>query len=221
MAQPSNEIRDILVQSRAERQALFGPVSEVSRRLQPRHLADVSTQYARQKVAAVVGGISDAVKENGGIAAAVALGAVAVFDAGRRSADGNAATGRVDASPATLTSGRDAHAERNGYQAGTPRAVTNLDRAKMLAGSAAGVLVGHAIGQAFQPTAKERALFGEAAGEAREAAARFVLEHKRGAKIAAAEAFGFARYGAAFLAVLAAAGDYFVRNEEVRAPSER
>jgi len=62
---------------------------------------------------------------------------------------------------------------------------------------------------------------GEAAGEAREAAARFVLEHKRGAKIAAAEAFGFARYGAAFLAVLAAAGDYFVRNEEVRAPSER
>ncbi|BCG83728.1 hypothetical protein [Mesorhizobium sp. 113-3-3] len=219
MVQPSNEISDILVQSRAERQALLGPLSEVSRRLQPRHLADVSSQYARQKVAAVVGGISDAVKENGGIAAAVAVGAVAVFDAGRRSADGNAPNGRVDATQATLTTGGDAPSGLKGYKASPRRAVTNLDRAKMIAGSAAGVLVGYAIGQAFQPTAKERALFGEAAIEAQEIAAKFVSEHKRGAKIAAAEAFGFARYSAAFVAVLAAAGD-FVSNEEIP-PSEK
>jgi hypothetical protein len=221
MAQPNDEIRDILVQSRTERQALFGPVSEVSRRLQPRHLADVSTHYARQKIAAVLGGIPDAVKENGGIAAAVALGAVAVFDAGRRSAEGNVLARRLEATPATLTSGEDAEAGQNGYRAGKRRAVTNLDRAKMIAGSAAGVLVGHVIGRAFQPTAKERALFGEAVGEAREAAAKFVHEHKRGAKIAVAEAFGFARYSAAFLAVLAAASDYFVSNEEIPDPSEK
>ncbi|TRC77989.1 hypothetical protein FJV83_29540 [Mesorhizobium sp. WSM4307] len=221
MAQPSNEIRDILVQSRTERQALFGPVSEVSRRLQPRHLADVSTHYAKQKVATALGGISDAVQENGGIAAAVALGAVAVFDAGRRSADGKVAAGRVEVTTATVTSDGDADARSSGYHAGKRRAVANLDRAKMIAGSAVGVLVGHIIGRAFPPTAKEHALFGEAADEIRDAAAQFVSEHKRGAKIAAAEAFGFARYGATFLAVLAVASDYFVSKEDIRDPSEK
>ncbi|RNJ41321.1 hypothetical protein B5V01_26990 [Mesorhizobium erdmanii] len=221
MAQPSNEIRDILVQSRTERQALFGPVSEVSRRLQPRHLVDVSTHYAKQKVAGVLGGVSDAVKENGGAAAAVALGAVAVFDAGRRSAGGNVATGGGGADIETLASGRHADAGPSRYFAGPRRAVTNLDRAKVIAGSVGGVLLGHVIGQAFQPTAKEEALFGKAADEIRDVAAQFVSEHKRGAKIAAAEAFGFARYGAAFLAVLAAASDYFVSNEEIPDPSEK
>ncbi|OWK21167.1 hypothetical protein AJ88_20560 [Mesorhizobium amorphae CCBAU 01583] len=88
MAPLNDDLREIQLQSRLERQALFAPVSEISRRLQPRHLADVTTQYAKHKVAEVVGGVSDSIKENGGTAAAVALGAVAVFDAGRRSAEG-------------------------------------------------------------------------------------------------------------------------------------
>ncbi|MGX5829884.1 hypothetical protein [Mesorhizobium sp. 43Arga] len=221
MAQPSNEIRDILVQSRAERQALFGPASELSRRLQPRHLVDVSAHYAKQKVAGVLGGVSDAVKENGGTAAAVALGAFAIFDAGRKSAGGNVATGGAAVDIATLASGRHADAGHSRYYAGPRRAVTNLDRAKVIAGSAGGLLLGHVIGQAFQPTAKEEALFGKTADEIRDVAAQFVSEHKRGAKIAAAEAFGFARYGATFLALLAAASDYFVSNEEIPDPSEK
>ncbi|QKD19209.1 hypothetical protein [Mesorhizobium sp. NZP2077] len=49
-------------------------------------------------------------------------------------------------------------------------------------------------------------------------AAQFVSEHKRGAKIAAAGAFGFARFGAAFLAVLALASDYFMRTEDSEKP---
>jgi hypothetical protein len=85
MAPLNDEIREIMVQSRAERQALFEPVSEVSRRLQPRHLVDVATYYAKHKVAGVVGSVAETIKQNGGMAAAVALGAVAVFDAGRRS----------------------------------------------------------------------------------------------------------------------------------------
>jgi hypothetical protein len=216
MAQPSNEIRDILVQSRAERQALFGPVSELSRRLQPRHLVEVSTNYAKQKVAGVLGGVSDAVRENGGTAAAVALGAVAVFDAGRRSADGNVPAGSVNGNTATSTSDGHVDAGESSYHADKRRAVTHLDRAKMIAGSAVGLLVGHVIGQVFQPTVKERALFGKAADEVRDVAAQFVSEHKRGAKIAAAEAFGFARYGATFLAVLATASDYFVPSQDIR-----
>ena len=220
MAQPSNEIRDILVQSRAERQALFGPVSEVSRRLQPRHLVQVSTQYAKQKVTGVLGGVTDAVKENGGTAAAVALGAVAVFDAGRRSAGGNVAAGSAGADIETLTSGGHADAGPSRYHALPRSAVSNLERAKVIAGSAGGLFLGHLIGRAFQPTAKEQALFGKAADEVRDVAARFVSEHKRGAKLAAAESFGFARYSAAFLAVLALASDYFVRNEEVREPPD-
>jgi len=219
MAQPNSEILDILVQSGAERQALFGPVSELTRRLQPRHLVDVATHYTKQKVAGVLGGVSDAVKENGGTAAAVALGAVAVFDAGRRSADGTLPAGSVEA--AVLSGGGHADAGSSRYLADKRRAVTNLDRAKIVAGSAGALLVGHLIGRAFPPTVNERALFGKTAAEVREVAAEFVSEHGRGAKIAAADAFGFARYAATFLAVLAAASDYFVCNQDIRNTHEK
>ena len=67
----NGDLRDIMEQSRIERQALFGPVAEISRRLQPKHLVDVTTRYAKDRVAGVVGGVSDAIKENGGTAAAV------------------------------------------------------------------------------------------------------------------------------------------------------
>jgi hypothetical protein len=179
-----------------------------------------STQYAKQKVTGVLGGVSDAVKENGGTAAAVALGAVVVFDAGRRSAGGNIPAGSAGADIETLTSGGHADAGPSRYHALPRSAVSNLERAKVIAGSAGGLFLGHLIGRAFQPTAKEQALFGKAADEVRDVAAQFVSEHKRGAKLAAAEAFGFARYGAAFLAVLALASDYFVRNEGVRNPPD-
>ena len=76
-----------MVQSQAERRALFVPVSEISRRLQPRHLANVAAEWGKQKAAKVVGGVSDTVMENGGTAAAFALGAIALFYAGRRTAE--------------------------------------------------------------------------------------------------------------------------------------
>jgi hypothetical protein len=148
------------------------------------------------------------------------LGAVAVFDAGRRSAGGNVPAGVAGADIETLVSGGHVDAGPSRYHAAQRSVVSNIDRTKAIAGSAAGLFIGHAIGRAFRPTAKEQALFGKAADEVRDVAAQFVSEHKRGAKIAAAEAFGFARYGAAFLAVLALASDYFVRNEEARNPPD-
>jgi hypothetical protein len=205
-------MREIMLQSRTERQALFEPVREISRRLQPRNLVDASTRYAKQKVGKVLGGVSDAVKDNGGTAAAVALGAVAVFDAGRRSA--RVAAG-ADHEAVDLVAGA-AHSDAASirYEAHTHKAVTNLTRAKVLAGSAGGLLIGHIIGKAFEPTAKERDLFGQAGAEARNAADAFLAEHVHGAILAAAQTFGFARYAAAFLAVLAAASDYIGRADE-------
>jgi hypothetical protein len=87
MAPRNDDLHEIMAQSRAERQALFEPVSEISRRLQPRHLVDVTTHYAKRKVTGVIGDVSDAIKDNGGTAAGLALGAIAVFDAGRRSVE--------------------------------------------------------------------------------------------------------------------------------------
>ncbi|MGO4637101.1 hypothetical protein AB4Z43_01520 [Mesorhizobium sp. 2RAF45] len=211
MAQLNDEIRDIMVQSRAERQALFEPISELSRRLQPRHLVEVTTNYAKQKVANVVGGVSDAIKDNGGTAAAVALGAVAVFDAGRRSSHGGA---DVEEAPKNFGSGEHADAASIRYSAPPNRAVTNLDRGKALAASAGGLLIGRAIGQAFEPTDKERSLFGKAGAEVQTAAAEFVRQHSHGAKVAAAQAFGFARYSAAFLAIMAAMSDYMRKPDD-------
>ena len=201
-----------MLQSRAERQALFEPVSEISRRLQPRNLVDASTRYAKRKVAKVFGGVSDAVKDNGGAAAAVALGAVAVFDAGRRSA--RVPVG-ADYEAVDLVAGA-AHSDAASirYEAHSNKAVTNLMRAKVLAGSAGGLLIGHIIGKAFEPTAKERDLFGKAGAEVRDAADAFLAEHVHGAKLAAAQAFGFARYAAAFLSVLTAASDYLARADD-------
>jgi len=228
MAPLNDEIREILVQSRAERQALFGPVSELSRRLQPRHLVEVTTQYAKRRVTDVIGGVSGAIKDNGGTAAAVALGAVAIFDAGRRSA--RAATpfsGTAEAEPHTLASSGHSDAASIHYPgpvwqgvSNLPRAkVSNLSRAKVLAGSAAALLVGHVISQAIPPTSKEQELLGKAAGEIQAAASGFIVQHSHGAKVAAAQAFGFARYSAAFLAVMASISEYFVRSERGNPPT--
>ena len=198
-----------MLQSRAERQALFEPVSEISRRLQPRNLVEASTRYAKRKVARALGGVSDAVKDNGGAAAAVALGAVAVFDAGRRSVRSPAS---ADHDAADLVAGTTRSDEASiRFENHTPEAITNSTRAKVLAGSAGGLLLGHVIGKAFGPTAKERALFGKTGAEVQDIADKFIAEHQRGAKLAAAQALGFARYTAAFLAVLSAASDYLLR----------
>jgi len=203
-------MREIMLQSRSERQALFEPVSEISRRLQPRHLVDASARYAKQKVAKVLGGVSNAVKDNGGTAAAVALGAVAVFDAGRRSAHGTAAD---HADVERVADGTHADTASIRYDAPPRMAITNSTRAKVLAEWAGGLLLGHIIGKAFEPTAKERALFGNVGAEIQEAADSFIAEHAHGAKLAAAQAFGFSRYIAAFLVVLTAASEYFVRRD--------
>ncbi|MER8848066.1 hypothetical protein NKI94_26175 [Mesorhizobium australicum] len=211
MALLNDEINEIKVQSRAERQALFEPVSELSRRVQPRHLVEVATQFAKHKVAGVVGGVSNAIKENGGTTAAVALGAVAVFDAGRRSAhDPTSIVGPADMAPETFSGGENVDAAFI-RQPSPPRKVTNFDRAKVLAGTAGGLLVGHVIGRAFQPTVTERALFGKAADEVQDATDKFLNHHSHGAKVAAAQAFGVARYAAAFLTVMAALSDHMRR----------
>lgn len=75
-------------------------------------------------------------------------------------------------------------------------------------------MIGHVIGRSFKATAKERALFGKAAEELQSAASEFVSEHSRGAKLAAAQSFGFARYSAAFLVLMAVAGDYFAGSKD-------
>ncbi|AZO45630.1 hypothetical protein EJ076_33385 [Mesorhizobium sp. M7D.F.Ca.US.005.01.1.1] len=210
MALRNDELSEIMARSRAERQALFGPVAEISRRLQPGHLVDVTTRYAKNKVSGVFGGVSNAIKENGGTAAAVALGAVAIFEAGRKSAEG----GKDLANPTALdfeTLDTGAHLGRVSIpDVETPRkAITNLARAKVLAGSAGGLFIGHVIGRSFEPTCKERELFGKVGEEVQNAAAEFMTQHSRGAKLAAAQAFGFARYSAGLLVLMAAVGDYF------------
>ena len=216
MAPRNDDLREIMAQSRFERQALFGPVSEISRRLQPGYLVDVTTRYSKDKVTGVVGGVSDAIKENGGTAAVVALGAVALFDAGRRSADGRTAPTNPNGFPwasETHVGGKGPSGATNPRVQPPRQAVTNAARTKVLAGSVGGLLIGHVIGRSFDPTPTERQLFGKASGEVQEVASEFVSQHLHGAKLVAAQAFGFARYTAAFLAIMAAVSDHFGRSE--------
>ncbi|UVK46737.1 hypothetical protein BPNPMPFG_002443 [Mesorhizobium sp. AR07] len=190
-------------QAAVERQALARSVSELSRRLQPRHVAEVATRYAKDKVAGVVGGVSDSVKENGGTAALIGLGAVAAFDIGRRSAGVDPTlveSHRVD------TRDKDAVTTAGGQR--LRRKVTNYTRAKAIGGWGGGLLLGHIIGRSFDATAKEGELFGKASGEVQDLASQFIHQHSHGAKLLAAEAFGFAKYTAAFLAIMAAVGDH-------------
>lgn len=214
MALRNDELSQIMARTRAERQALFGPVAEIRRRLQPGHLVDVTTRYAKDKVAGVFGGVSDAIKENGGTAAAVALGAVAVFDAGRKSGEGND-LGNAPAPDSETFNGGTQASRVSVPDVETPRtAITNLARAKVLAGSAGSLFIGHVIGRSFKPTHKERELFGKAGEEVQNANAEFMSQHSRGAKLAAAQAFGFARYSAALLALMAAVSDYFESSKD-------
>jgi hypothetical protein len=62
-------------------------------------------------------------------------------------------------------------------------------------------------------TASEKALLARVAPDLRKSALAFVEEHSQGAKLLAADAFGFARSAAAFLAVMAVVGDWFAAND--------
>lgn len=213
MAQRNDELSEIMAQSRIERQALLQPVGEISRRLQPANVVDTATRYAKRKASRVVAGVSETVKENGGVAAMVAVGAVAMFETGRRSAGaGGSAHSHAGrhGEPEALFGGVNAGGATTAKST-SKRSVSNLARTKAIGGALGGVALGHVIGRAFQPSAKERDLFGKASNEIQTAASEFVSEHARGAKIAAAQAFGFARYAAAFLAIMAGASDYFAR----------
>lgn len=214
MGTRNDNLQEVIAQSRVARQALFGPVAEISRRLQPAHLVDATTRYAKSKIAAATGGVSTAIKENGGTAAAIAVGAVAVFDAGRKSGERRIDPGNPDADAGLPETHR---REQPGGSSATrkpmQKAVTNAARSKVLAGSAGALLIGYLIGRSIPTTDRERELFGTGAGELRGAASKFVSQHGHGAKLMAAQAFGLARYAAAFLAIMGAVGNYFTRSD--------
>lgn len=221
MAARNDNLREIMAQSRVARQALFGPVAEISCRLQPAHLVDTAARHAKAKIARAVGGVSTAVKENGGTAAAIAVGAVAVFDAGRKSAERPIARGTRDQDaglPETYR--KDQHEEAIATRK-LSRAATNVARSKVLSGAVGALLIGHLIGRSTPTTDKERELFGKGAGELKRAASAFGSQHAHGAKLVAAQAFGLARYSAAFLAIMGAVSDYFTRPDPDDDPVRR
>jgi hypothetical protein len=196
MAPVNEEMHILEARADAQRAAMVTTVTEVTRRLQPRYLVDATTRLAKQKSVELFGGVSRSIKNHGGTAALLGIGAVTAFDLGRRSARGQSGTG----SPYEFDS-----SSSNLAQPAIPASAYAGAIGRLIAGMSLGMV----LGRAFKVTAAEERLLAEIAPDLPNTAAAFVQYHSRGAKLVAADAFGFARYAAAFLAIMAAVGDRF------------
>lgn len=198
MARVIQEVELLEARAAAQRAALALTVAEVSRRVQPRHLVDTAVRMAKTKGTEVLGEVADTVKDHGGKAALLGLGAVAAFEIGRKSA----------APPSPPREWSDA-AESSGLSFHPQHGVTVPARASAVGRLLAGAALGAAVGGAVKLTDSEKALFAEVGPDVRKTAVAFFEEHSRGAKLVAADTFGLASFAAAFLAIMAATGDWF------------
>lgn len=197
-ADQAESLRVIEGQARIERQAFARSLNEVSERLRPRALVDSGTRFLKRKAGRMLGDVSETVKANGGSVALAGAGALLAFEIGRGSVGP-----RADAS---LAHGGGAFGEASKLAGRSPRKVSISAKAKAIATWGGGLLLGNFLGKGMAATAMEKKLFEKTSATMRQASVAFVSQHSRGAKVAAAQAFGFANYAAALLAVMAAVG---------------
>ena len=195
MSRRDQSVQAIQGQARLERQAFSRSLGEINERLRPQYLVDQGKHFLWRRAGGLLTDVSRAVKANGGVVALAGTGAIVAFDLGRKSVEQptQASTERSDHPGAKEVS-----------RSEKPTSVSTRATAAAIGG--AGMVVGHVLIKGVAITAIERRLLKECSARLRRGSVAFVEEHSRGAKIAAAQAFGFARFAAAFLAVMAAVG---------------
>jgi len=142
--------------------------------------------------------VSRTVKANGGIAALAGTGAIVAYDIGRKSAE---------QPTQASTEGSDNRGVNEVTRSEKPTSISTKVRAVTIGG--AGLLLGHVLSKGVAITDVESRLLKECSSRFQRVSVELVEEHSRGAKIAAAQTFGFARFAAALLAVMAAVGIEF------------
>ena len=199
MAPPNEEIAALAARAALERYALAGCVAEITRQVQPRQLADATMAIAKKKMEETFGNVSNAVKENGGTAALIGLGAVTAFEVGRLS---------VTENNSRRSDGHGSEPETEPPYERSDPPVGTFARTGAMARLAGGLAVGSMLSGGFKSTALEKELTANISSELSRPAGDFISQHSRGAKILAAQAFGFAKYGAAFLVIMAAISNH-------------
>jgi hypothetical protein len=199
MAPTNEEIAALAARAALERYALAGCVAEITRQVQPRQLADATMAIAKKNMEETFGNVSNAVKENGGTAGLIGLGAITAFEVGRLSATENTSRHSDDHASDPET--------EPPYERSDPP-VGSFARAGAVARFAGGLAIGSILSGGFRSTALEKELMANIPSELSIPAGDFISQHSRGAKIWAAQAFGFAKYGAAFLVIMAAISNH-------------
>jgi len=196
-ADQSEKMRVLQGQARLQRQAFSRSLVDVSERMRPQNLVDQGKQFVARRAGPILANVADSVKAHGGPVALAAAGAILAFDLGRGSVSRDAR--------ATHDDGTGEHAIKGAGRASPRPSISTKTTAVLTWG--AGVLMGHLLVKGVSSTDVERRLFEATSAKIRRAAVEFADQHSHGAKIAVAQAFGFARYAAAFLAVMAGVGE--------------
>ncbi|WP_284317210.1 hypothetical protein, partial [Labrys miyagiensis] len=143
------------------------------------------------KAATVASEALNVAKKNSGKATLVGAGALLAFDLGR-------VTSRPPDQPtAAEPLGDPANESDEEPSAPHYRSITDSWRTlRYWGGGAVAAVVGYALGKVIPVSAAETELLGEMPSEVKSAADQFWQEHARGAKLAAADSFGLARWAA-------------------------
>jgi hypothetical protein len=198
MSRADQTVQAIQGQARLERQAFARSLGEISERLRPQYLVNQGKLLLKRRAGRMLADVSRTVKANGGIAALAGTGAIVAYDIGRKSAG---------QPTQASTEGSDNRGVNEVTRSEKPTSISTKARAVTIGG--AGLLLGHVLSKGVAITDVESRLLKECSSRFQRVSVEFVEEHSRGAKIAAAQTFGFARFAAAFLAVMAAVGIEF------------
>jgi len=215
MAFGEPSIDDVEQRAAVARATLSSSLADISDRLKPANIVASAKAEITHKASALAGGLGETVRKHGGEAALFGAGAMLAFDMGRRTMRRRNAPSAAETMADDVDSGSDYRgsatwpsstpARRNGVNAvrGT------VDTMRTWVTPMAGAVLGYAVASALPKTRLEAEAFGTMGKEFRSAVDAFRREHAQGAKQAAAEVFGIAKYSAAALGLMAAVGQCF------------
>lgn len=193
------EMRELEERLSSNRGQLSASVTELADRLRPANLVDAAVDRLAGKAATAASEALNIAKKNSGKATLVGAGALLAFGLGR-------VTSRPSDQPtAAEPLGDPANEDDEEPSAPQYRSITESWRTLgYWGGGAAAAVIGYALGKVIPVSAAETELLGEMPSEVKSAADQFWQEHARGAKLAAADSFGLARWAAVGLGLMAA-----------------
>jgi hypothetical protein len=193
------EMQELEERLSSNRRQLSATVAELADWLRPANLVNAGVDYLAGKAATAARDAVNIARKNSGKVTLVGAGALLAFD-----------LGRLTSTPSDQPTAAEPFGDpvyQSNVEPSAPHYRSIMDSWRTLGywgGGAVAAVIGYALGTVIPVSTAETELLGGMPSEVKSAADQFWKEHARGAKLAAADSFGLARWTAVGLALMAA-----------------